>query len=166
MGEIRNQLKSQNLGALLPTSIKQVGAQVFPDNTTIQDQLDFAQIIRAWASVHNPTFGTPIGSTGATSTKDGAETLLQLTKVQVAKLLNVSFTNAGGVPLEVQLLINNVPLALDNTGQTILAVNGGETLGVNLAGLFADVNLPVSVSVASGTASDLTTELNYILTSQ
>ena len=165
MGEIRNQLKSQNLGALLPSSIEQVGANIFPDNSTIEDQIDFAQIIRAWSSVHNPTFGTPIGRTGATSSKDGNETLLQLTKAQVAKLQFVSFKNAGGVPIEVELLIGGVNVGVDGSGAIFTAVNGGETLSFALQ-TYVDANLPVSVNVSSGTASDCTTKLTYILTSQ
>jgi len=165
MGEIRNQLKSQNLGTLLPSSIEQVGSNIFPDNTTIEDQLDFSQIIRAWSSVHNPTFGTPIGRTGATSSADGNETLLQLTKSQVAKLQFIQFKNSGGVPVEVNLLIGGVEVCPDGSGQVIIAVNGGETLSFALQ-TFVDANLPVSVNVASGTASDLTSKLTYILTSQ
>ena len=165
MGEIRNQLKSQNLGALLPSSIEQVGAQIFPDNTTIEDQLDFAQIIRAWSSVHNPTFGTPIGRTGASISKDGNETLLQLTKSQVAKLQFISFKNAGGVPIEVELLIGGVNVGVDGSGAIFTAVNGGETVSFALTA-YVDANLPVSVNVSSGTASDCTSKLTYMLTSQ
>ena len=165
MGEIRNQLKSQNLGALLPSSIEQVGAQIFPDNTTIEDQLDFAQIIRAWSSVHNPTFGTPIGRTGASISKDGNETLLQLTKSQVAKLQFISFKNAGGVPIEVELLIGGVNVGVDGSGAIFTAVNGGKTVSFALTA-YVDANLPVSVNVSSGTASDCTSKLTYMLTSQ
>lgn len=165
MGEIRNQLKSQNLGDLLPSSIEQVGGQIFPDNTTIQDQLDFAQIIRAWSSVHNPSYGTPIGRTGATASKDGNETLLQLSKSQVAKLQFIQFKNSGGVPVEVELLIGGVEVGVDASGAIFTAVNGGETLSFALSA-YVDANLPVSVNVSSGTASDVTTKLTYILTSQ
>ena len=72
MSEIRNQLKNQNLEAVLPASLAQVGGQVFPDEPSIQDQLDFAQIVRTWSSVHAPTYGNPIGSTSSTITKAGA----------------------------------------------------------------------------------------------
>ena len=91
MGEIRNQLKSQSLAALLPTSIEQVGGAIFPDTETIGDQMDLTQIIQAYSSVHSPTYGSPIGSTGATNSVTGVETLLSMTKAQVAKVETIQF---------------------------------------------------------------------------
>ena len=55
MSEIRNQLKSQSIDSLLPTSIEAVGGRIFPDSTSLDGQLDFSQIIQLWQSVHSPS---------------------------------------------------------------------------------------------------------------
>jgi len=166
MGEIRNQLKSQNLGALLPISIESVGSQVFPDTSTIEDQLDFAQIIRAWSSVHNPTFGTPIGSTGATNSVSGSETLLSVSKSQVAKIGTLEFVNGGGAaPILISLTLGGIALPMDANGAVAVAVSPSESISRQFD-IYVDVNTPLAVTVASGTGSDLTSKVAYILTSQ
>jgi len=168
MGEIRNQLKSQNLGALLPTSIEQVGSAVFPDGATLEDQMDFTQIIQAWSSVHNPTFGSPIGSTGAKNSVTGAETLLSVSKSVVAQIQVIEFANAGGAaPVVVSLTWNGVKLPLTSQGEVELAIAPSGTASVPFTKeLYVDVNSPLAVLVASGTGSDLTSTVGYLQTSQ
>lgn len=166
MGEIRNQLKSQSLAALLPTSIEQVGGAIFPDTGTIGDQMDLTQIIQAYSSVHSPTYGSPIGSTGATNSVSGAETLLSMTKAQVAKVETIQFTNGGGAaPILVGLTLGGVALPMDSNGATSVACGPSESIARTFD-IHVDVNTPLVVVVASGTASDLTSQIAYIKTSQ
>ena len=60
--ELRNQLKSQSLDDLEPTSIKQVGGVVFPDRRAKFDLDDFKAVIESFRSVHLPTYGHIIPS--------------------------------------------------------------------------------------------------------
>ena len=55
--ELRNLLKSQDLDTVKPTSFKQVGGVVFPDEGTAQDLQDFNQVVDSFKAVHLPTNG-------------------------------------------------------------------------------------------------------------
>ena len=77
MGEIRNQLKSQSLAAVLPSAFSDVGGRVFPDEPSLEDQLDLRQIVNAWAAVHAPNYGQPIPQTGGSASTDGAGEVLE-----------------------------------------------------------------------------------------
>ena len=165
MSEIRNQLKSQSIDSLLPTSIEAVGGRIFPDETSLQGQLDFSQVIRLWQSVHSPSFGSAIGQTGATNSVSGAETLLSVSKSQVAEVQTMEFTNAGGAaPITITLKLGGVACSLDS-GLPIV-VGPGASIAISTMKLRVDANLPLTVVIDSGTGSDLTSKVAYILTSQ
>ena len=71
----RNQLKSQNLGDVIPSAFLQVGQSIYPDAQAIQDLKNFQTIVDDWRAVHLPTFGHPIPQTGFT----GQTTLTSVT---------------------------------------------------------------------------------------
>jgi len=169
MDEIRNQLKNQNLNSVLPGSLKQVGGAVFPDEPSIKDQLALSQIVKAWAAVHAPTYGNPIGSTSATATKAGASgeaevDVVTATKSTVYRIQSIALGNGGGAaPVVAKILLGDCPLILDATASPSSA---GEPVLVGAGPFFVDVNSPLKFAVTSGTGTDATLLVNYIAVSQ
>lgn len=169
MSEIRNQLKNQNLEAVLPASLAQVGGQVFPDEPSIQDQLDFEQIVRTWSSVHAPTYGNPIGSTSSTITKAGAAgeaevDVVTATKSEVYRVQSIALANGGGAaPVVAKILLGDCPLILDATAAPS---SSGEPVLSGTGPFFVDVNSPLKFAVTSGTGTDATLLVNVIKVSQ
>ncbi len=167
VGEIRNQLKSQNLESVLPSSLKSVGGQVFPDEPSIGDQIDFAQIVKAWSSVHAPTYGNPIGqsSTTVSAVGQGGEaevTVLSAEKSEVYRVQAVSIQNGGGAaPVVAKVLIGDCPIVMDLTGppSTTTPFSLGQPV-------FVDLNSPLKFAVLSGTAGDAVLIVNAIKVSQ
>ncbi len=167
MDEIRNQLKNQNFGAVLPSSFKQVGSAVFPDRPSIDDQRTLEQIINTWSAIHVPAFGNPIGSSSATVNATGAGgeaevDVLTAVKSEVYKIQAISIANAGGAaPVICKILLGDVALVMDLTGapstQTPFPISNA---------IYVDANSPLKFAVLSGTASDAVLNVNYIATSQ
>lgn len=167
LGEIRNQLKSQNLESVLPAALKSVGGQVFPDEPSIGDQIDFAQIVKTWSSVHAPTYGNPIGSTSTTAQAAGqggeAEVdVLTATKSEVFRVQAIALQNGGGAaPIVAKVLIGDCPIVFDLTG----APSTTTPFSLNQP-IFVDANSPLKFAVLSGTASDALLIVNAIKVSQ
>jgi len=167
MDEIRNQLKNQAFGALLPRSLKQVGDAIFPDLPSLEDQRALEQIINTWSAIHAPTYGNPIGSSSATINATGAGgeaevDVLTAVKSQVFKVQAISIANAGGAaPVICKILLGDVALVMDLTGapstQTPFPISNA---------IYVDANSPLKFAVLSGTASDAVLNVNYISTSQ
>jgi len=167
MKELRNQLKSQDLSSLLPSSIEQVGGSVFPDDPSAVDLLAFDSIINAWRKVHVPSYGSPLANSGQIVSVVGNEDLLSPLNNEVYAIKFVSFTNAGGAaPVVVQLTAGGFPIQLDGQQNlNTLAIPPSSTL--TLAFDFSiGKNLALAPVVSSGTASDLTTKALVLKTSQ
>lgn len=167
MGEIRNQLKSQSLEAVEPSTFNNVGGRVFPDETSIQDQLDLEQIVKAWSSVHAPTYGNPIGQSSAdfTAAGQGGEAevdVVTASKSQVYRIQGIAVANGGGAsPVVCKVLIGSCPLVMDLTGAP------STTTPFTLSQpVFVDLNSPLKFAVLSGTATDATLIVNAIKVSQ
>ena len=161
MGEIRNQLKSQSLAAVLPSAFSAVGGRVFPDEPSLEDQLDLRQIVNAWAAVHAPNYGQPIPQTGGTASTDGAGEVLEPNTNEVYRINYIALQNAGGAPIEAVPQIGGVPIA-STAGST---VGPGETQ-IIMGPFMVDKLLPIAVAVTSGTAGDLTTTAVFIKVAQ
>ena len=167
VGEIRNQLKSQTLEAVTPASFTAVGGRVFPDEPSIQDQLDLEQIVKAWSSVHAPTYGNPIGQSSTTVQAAGAGgeaevDVLTAEKSEVYRVQAISLQNGGGAaPIVCKVLIGDCPLVFDLTGAPSTTTPFSLTQPV-----FVDLNSPLKFAVLSGTASDALLIVNAIKVSQ
>lgn len=169
MGEVRNQLKSQSLEAVVPSSFNVVGGRVFPDRATLEDQIDLSQIVSAWSSVHAPTYGNPIGQSSATVTKAGAAgeaevEVVTATKSEVIRIQSIALANGGGAaPVVAKILLGDCPLILDATAAPSSA---GEPVLSGTGPFFVDVNSPLKFAVTSGTGTDATLIVNTIKVSQ
>lgn len=161
MGEVRNQLKSQSLEAVEPSSFQAVGGRVFPDAPSLEDQLDLRQIVNAWAAVHAPNYGQPIPQTGGTATKDGAGEVLEPSTNEVYRINYISLVNAGAAPIVCVPQIGSTPCASTEAG----TVPPGETK-IIMGPFMCDKQLPIAITVTSGTAADLTTTAVFIKVAQ
>lgn len=167
MGEIRNQLKSQSLEAVDPDSFNSVGGRVFPDDTSIQDQLDLEQIVKAWSAVHAPTYGNPIGQSSADFTAAGLGgeqevDVVTAVKSEVYRIQGIAVANGGGAaPVVCKVLIGQCALTMDLTGAPSTTTPFPLTQPV-----FVDLNSPLKFAVISGTATDATLIVNAIKVSQ
>ena len=135
---------------------------MFPDDLSVDDQLALRQIVDAWQAVHVPSLGSPIAQSGTTVTKDGAGELLEPATNTVYQIQAISLTNSGGAaPVVATPQLNGVPFI--STDQTTIAPSST----VAIKGPWnIDKNLPMSIVVASGTASDLSTTIWALKLSQ
>ena len=169
VSEIRNQLKSQSLEAVVPSSFNEVGGRVFPDEPSVDDQTTLNQIVASWAAVHVPAFGNPIGQSSQTVTKAGAAgeaevEVLTATKSQVYRVQSIALANGGGAaPGVAKILLGDCPLILDATSAPSSA---GEPVLVGAGPFFVDLNSPLKFAVTSGTGTDATLIVNAIKVSQ
>lgn len=169
LSEIRNQLKSQSLEAVVPSSFNEVGGRVFPDEPSVDDQTTLNQIVASWAAVHVPAFGNPIGQSSQTVTKAGAAgeaevEVLTATKSQVYRVQSIALANGGGAaPVVAKILLGDCPLILDATSAPSSA---GEPVLVGAGPFFVDLNSPLKFAVTSGTGTDATLIVNAIKVSQ
>jgi len=167
MGEIRNQLKSQSLEAVVPGTFNTVGGRVFPDTSSLDDQLDLRQIVAAWSAVHAPTYGNPIGQSSAdfTAAGQGGEAevdVVTATKSEVYRIQGIAVANSGGgAPVICKVLIGQCALVMDLTGAPSTTTPFQLTQPV-----FVDLNSPLKFAVLSGTATDATLIVNAIKVSQ
>jgi len=169
--ELSNQLKSQNLDTVEPSSLLKVGGPVFPDVPTVGGLASFRHVVDSYRAVHTPSYGTAIPKTGLVTSKDGQELLLTPTVNEIHHLLGVSFTNSGGsAPIVVNILLGGsegFPIQLDSQQSlSNFAVPPGSSVASFPLDLYVGKNLPVFVKVISGTAAELNTKLLSIQTSQ
>ena len=169
MSEIRNQLKSQSLESVVPSTFNTVGGRVFPDSSSLDGQLDLRQIVDAWSAVHAPTYGNPIGQSSTTVAIAGAAgeaevDVLTATKSQVYRVQSIALANGGGAaPVVAKILLGDCPLILDATAAPSSA---GEPVLSGTGPFFVDLNSPLKFAVTSGTGTDATLIVNAIMVSQ
>ncbi len=157
MDEIRSQFKSQNLNALKPNGILQVGGPVFPDQPAIMDLNSFKSVVQSWQGVHAPAFGQPIPTTGETVSVSGAETVVSATGNQVKRVAYILLANAGGSdPIVATVTIGTSPPISLHTLPDGAQIPPTATIKID-GPFFVDANLPIAVGVSSGSAGDLTT---------
>lgn len=167
MSEIRNQLKSQSLEAVVPSSFNEVGGRVFPDEPSINDQTTLNQIVASWAAVHVPAFGNPIGQSSQTVSKAGAAgeaevEVLTATKSEVYRVQAIAVSNSGGAAEVIcRVLIGDCPLTIDLTAGPSTSQPFPLTQPV-----FVDLNSPLKFAVTTGTGTDATLIVNAIKVSQ
>ena len=162
--ELSNQLKSQNLDTVLPTSLKQVGGAVFPDVPTVGGLAAFRHVVDSYRAVHLPSYGSPIAGSFKVVSINGNETILTPGTNQVARVQSISFENQGGAaPIVLNLVLGSTTIAVGVTvGPAAIVV---PDLG-QIYPIFFDKSLPLSVLITSGSAGDLVTEAIYSLIAQ
>jgi len=152
-GQIQNLLKTQSLEAVSPAAFKQVGGVMFPDATANIDMARLVSIVSAFQSVTSPNYGQPIPQTSQVISCVGSETLLSNTKNTTSLIQGISVTNGGGVPITCDILVGSAIVA------QLVANPSSTTIGLSIGSspFYVDSANPLTVSVTSGTASELTT---------
>lgn len=163
MTTIRDQLRNQDLGTVDPASFSTVGSRVFPDRQAIGDSAALVAIVDSWRATHAVAFGGPIGGTDNTATHvmqtDAVEAVYTPQNRQVAQVVAVQVANGGGAPMTAQLYVGGV-----NLGVTEININPSEEAGFLLQSpIFVGADTPLQVKITSGTVSDATASVAYIL---
>jgi hypothetical protein len=150
-----------SIDSITPQQILAAGSPVFLDINTNADISSINKLIQSYARIHTPTYGQPIPMSGSISSIDGAGTVLAPSSNEMRKIIRINVVNAGGVPVVGTITLGGMVVAgfaADPTSTTII-----EQQSQNL---FASKNLPLAVTVTSGTASDLTTNVASLLVVQ
>jgi hypothetical protein len=149
-----------SIAEITPQQILAAGEPIFLDIRTSSDITSINRLIQSYARIHAPTYGQPIPESGLISTLVGDGSLLAPTQNQVRRIYAITVTNGGGAPVIVNILIGGVTVASS-------APAPGATDTVTLpAGFSSSVNLPLTVTITSGTASDATISCASILVIQ
>jgi hypothetical protein len=141
-----------SIDTITPEQILAAGKPIFLDITTSSDINSINTLIQSWSRIHAPTYGQPIPSSEKKGTVVGSGTLVSATTNEVRKVLVVSYTNAGGAPITVDLTLWSVVIESQNVigpGETKIAILPELVLCSDL------INLDVVVT--SGLHPDLTT---------
>lgn len=156
--EIRQQLRNQSLESLLITQTNQVGDRIFPDDLAVLDMEALEQIVSAWRATHTATFGQVLPNTGATTAGLESGDGVSAGDNEVMEIIGISCDNAGGVPIEVKIQLNNLVLI----NAVVDPINGLTTndLG-SLLPLTLSKGLQLKFVVTSGTSSDFTAQVAY-----
>jgi len=166
VSEIRNQLKSQSLGVVAPSSLLQVGGQIFPDDAAVGNMLDFQQIVQAFQAVHQPSFGSPIAGTNAIAEGTGAGTMLQATNDnQVFRIDSIFLNNSGGAPITAVVRLGTAPINTIMNSMNNQLIQPTENALI-MGPFFMDSITSLSVIVTDGTAADLEWFVKYSKVSQ
>jgi len=155
-GQIQNLLKTQSLEAVAPAAFKQVGGVMFPDVTANIDMARLVSIVSAFQSVTSPNYGQPIPQTASVVSVNGSEAILSNTGNTTSLVQAISCTNAGGAPVTCDIKVGTVILYQLVVGPAASAVASP------FSPLYIDNQLSLSVTVTSGSASDLTTNALFI----
>lgn len=163
MTTVRDQLRNQSLGDVDPASFSTVGSRVFPDRAAVADTNALTQIVDAWRSTHAVSFGGPIGGTGAVETHamqtDAVEAVYTPQDKQVARVVAVQVANGGGAPLTATLHIGGVLLGVQQ-----ININPNDASGFLLQSeVIVDASTPLQIKITSGTVSDATAKVAYVL---
>ena len=166
MSEIRNQLKSQSLGAVAPSSLLQVGGQIFPDDAAVGNMLDFQQIVQAFQAVHQPSFGSPIAGSNAVAEGTGQGTMLQAqSDNEVYRIDTIFLNNTGAAPITAVIRLGTAPInsTMDSMNNQVLQPSGNALI---MGPFFMDSITSLGAVVTDGTEGDLEWFVKYSKVSQ
>jgi hypothetical protein len=160
---VRDQLRNQDLGTVDPASFSVVGSRVFPDRHAISDSQALVAIVDSWRATHAVAFGGPIGGTDAVETHamqtDAVEAVYTPQNRQVARIVAVQVANGGGAPMTAEIYVGGVLLGVQQ-----ITINPSESSGFLLQSpVFVGADTPLQVKISSGTVSDATVKVAYIL---
>lgn len=167
MSEIRNQLKSQSLGTVAPSSLLQVGGEIFPDDAAVSNMLDFQQIVEAFRAVHQPSFGSPIAGSNAVAEGTGQGAVLSTSNDnEVYRIDSIFLNNSGGAaPITAILKLGNAPInsTMDSMNNAVLQPTGN---AITMGPFFMDSNTALTIAVTDGAEADLEWFVKYSKVSQ
>lgn len=164
MATIRDQISSLTIGELDPGQLSQVAGKVFMSANAVTDQGTAQQITDTWRSVHVPTYGQPIPSTGATASTVGDTVIFAPGTNQTAYINAIDFTNADpALAATVELTIDGVSLGIT----TVPALSTVSVIGIGGIQPFMLANgQNMSQSITGVPPASVTGQVAYCLTVQ
>jgi len=159
MSRTQEYFQNTNLSGFTVAQIKKYGELLSLEPKNIGNINDLAKYLQVYHAQHAPIYGQAIPGTSAiaqhTATDDNTQTLLTATAQEVFKIQGVTCTNAGGAPVEVELMVNDF-VVLKSAG------NPSSTTVFTLPYIFTvDSSLDLNFKVTSGTATDVTMKVLY-----
>jgi len=153
-------VQAKSIASITPQQILGAGSPVFFDIMTSSDIATINRLIQAYSRIHAPTYGQPIPLSGSVDSGVGAKTILAPGNNEIRKVIAVDFTNEGAAPITGELTLGGVVL-------TSFAANPASTASATLSNeIFCSNNLQLAVTVLSGTAGDLTSQVASLLVVQ
>jgi len=141
-----------SIEAITPQQILAAGEPIFLDVRTTSDISSINTLIQSWSRIHVPTFGQPIPGSSARNTRVNAGDVVVATGNEVRMIVAVTYTNAGGAPIVVDLTLGATEL------QAGIPVDPASTLVATIpSNVYVDSDIDLSVAIVSGDGADLTT---------
>jgi len=111
--EIANQLNSQNLDTVLPSTYKTVGGRVFPDARSQDGLADLRDIVDSYRATHAVAYGNVVPSSGVTYSiqppNNNVTDLISPDLNEVIHLNGLSFNNESGTdPVAITLQLRGL----------------------------------------------------------
>jgi hypothetical protein len=155
--EIRQQLRNQSLENLLVSTLNTVGDRIFPDDLAVLDLEALNQIVNSWRSTHVATYGNVLPNSG--SIREGIEDGqgVSVGDNEVLDIVAISIANAGGVPINFEIRLGDLPLF---AGAVIPTGTTSSELGA-LFPLTLSKGLSLKFVVTGGTSSDFSAKVAY-----
>jgi hypothetical protein len=160
---VRDQLRNQDLATVDASSFSTVGGRVFPDSAAVPDVRALTDIVNGWRAAHAVAYGAPIGGEDSTVSHnmqgDTIEAVYTPTGKQVARIIGVQVSNGGGAPMTADLYAGGVLLGVQQ-----INVNPSEASGFLLqSDIYVGPSTPLQIKIASGTPSDATAKVAFVL---
>ena len=154
MSKTQTYFQNTNLGGFTVAQMKQYGELLTLEPKNINNLSDLAKYLTVYHAQHAPLYGQAIPATSSieskTATDDNTQTLLSATGQEVYKIQAITCTNAGGAPVEVEVMINDFVFVKS-------AGNPSTTTVFTLPYAFTiDSLLDLNFKVVSGNATDTT----------
>jgi len=153
--EIANQLNSQNLDTVLPSSIKIVGGRVFPDARSSDGLADLRDIVDSYRASHAVAYGNIVPSSGIEYSIQPANNvntdLIAPGLSEVVHLQALSFHNeSGSTPAEITMTMGNAII----TSQLVIPPNThmswNDVTGYNIPDLIISAGQSLKLTITAG----------------
>jgi len=153
--EIANQLNSQNLDTVEPSTYKIVGGRVFPDARSSDGLADLRDIVDSYRASHAVAYGNIVPSSGIEYSIQPANNvnadLIAPGTTEVVHLQALSFHNeSGSTPAEITITLGNAII----TKQIVVGPNThmgwNDIVGYNLPDLIISAGQALKLTITAG----------------
>jgi len=153
--EVANQLNSQNLDTVLPSSIKTVGGRVFPDVRSSDGLADLRDIVDSYRASHAVAYGNVVPSSGIEYSIQPANNvnteLIAPSITEVVHLQALSFHNeSGSTPAEITLTMGNAIISKQIVVGPNSHMGWNDILGYNIPDLVISAGQSLKLTITAG----------------
>ena len=164
--EIANQLNSQNLDTVIPTTYKTVGGRVFPDARSQDGLADLRDIVDSYRATHAVAYGNVVPSSGVTYSiqppNNNVTDLIAPDPNEVIHLNGLSFNNESGtdgatIILQLRGATGDATIV---TSQINIAPNSNSSwhdlFGINIPDLVLSAGQSLQINITAGESEKTT----------